>query len=119
MAFARGSEAALEALDQQEFDVVVSDMRMPGMDGADLLAHVRTLQPSSVRIVLSGYADLDVLMRATAVSHRFLGKPCDTSELIRVVERSCAIAELAEREDRRGRRRGRRSCRASRASITS
>jgi HD-like signal output (HDOD) protein len=101
MAFAHGSEAALEALAEQEYDVVVSDMRMPGMDGADLLARVRTVQPSTVRIVLSGYADLDVLMRATAVSHRFLGKPCDTSELIRVVERSCAIAELAEREDRR------------------
>jgi HD-like signal output (HDOD) protein len=101
MAFACGSEAALEALEKQEYDVVVSDMRMPGMDGADLLARVRTLQPSTVRIVLSGYADLDVLMRATAVSHRFLGKPCDTSDLIRVVERSCAIAELGERESRR------------------
>ena len=101
MAFARGGDAALEALGRQEYDVVVSDMRMPGMDGADLLARVRTVQPSTVRIVLSGYADLDVLMRATAVSHRFLGKPCDTNELIRVVERSCAIAELAEREDRR------------------
>jgi HD-like signal output (HDOD) protein/CheY-like chemotaxis protein len=101
VAFARGADAALEELDRHEYDVVVSDMRMPGMDGADLLARVRTLQPSTVRIVLSGYADLDVLMRATSVAHRFLGKPCDTAELIRVVERSCAIAELAEREERR------------------
>jgi HD-like signal output (HDOD) protein/CheY-like chemotaxis protein len=101
MAFARGSDAALAELDRHEYDVVVSDMRMPGMDGADLLAKVRDVQPSTVRIVLSGHADLDVLMRATAVSHRFVAKPCDTTELIRVVERSCAIAELAEREDRR------------------
>jgi HD-like signal output (HDOD) protein len=98
MAFAEGAEPALEELGRHEYDVVVSDMRMPGTDGAALLARVQELQPSTVRLVLSGYADANVIARAGAVAHRFLAKPCDTAELARVVERSCAIKELAERD---------------------
>ena len=54
MTFAPERPAALEALEREPFDVVVSDMRMPGMDGAELSREVQRIQPTTVRIVLSG-----------------------------------------------------------------
>jgi HD-like signal output (HDOD) protein len=101
MSFADGGAAALRELETADFDVVVSDMRMPGMDGADLLAAVRDRQPGTVRIVLSGYAEDQVIMRAAPVAHRFLAKPCDIGELRRIVERSCALREISAREQLR------------------
>ncbi|MCC6624633.1 MAG: HDOD domain-containing protein [Deltaproteobacteria bacterium] len=91
MRFAPSGAAALEMLAAQPVDVVVSDLRMPGMDGATLLAEVRALQPWAVRLVLSGHAERDVLLRAASVAHQFLGKPCDVDDLIRVIERAAAI----------------------------
>lgn len=55
--FAIGAEEALALLDDCDFDVVISDMKMPGMDGADLLMRVRERNPSTVRIVLSGQTE--------------------------------------------------------------
>jgi YesN/AraC family two-component response regulator len=57
MEFALGGEAALEACEKGAFDVVVSDMRMPGMDGATLLGHIRDRYPSSARVILSGFSE--------------------------------------------------------------
>jgi len=94
--FALGSAAALAQLDGERFDVVVSDMRMPGMDGAVLLARVQELQPDAVRIMLSGSTDRDVLARAAGVAHRFLSKPCDLDELARVVGEAAALGERTQ-----------------------
>jgi len=55
MAFAESGEAALDMLSETPFDVVVSDMRMPGMDGAELLNRVKERYPETVRIILSGH----------------------------------------------------------------
>jgi HD-like signal output (HDOD) protein/ActR/RegA family two-component response regulator len=101
MTFVSDGEAALAELDRQPYDVVVSDMRMPGMDGAALLGHVQRLHPDTVRIVLSGFAEVEVVARAATVAHRFLAKPCDIDELTGVVERSCALNDLTRREDLR------------------
>ncbi|MEA2290412.1 MAG: hypothetical protein QOD55_2409, partial [Solirubrobacteraceae bacterium] len=57
MVFVDGGESALAELERDAYDVVVSDMRMPVMDGAELLSRVRRHQPHTVRIVLTGYAD--------------------------------------------------------------
>src|SRR5918999_3634792 len=59
MVFALGGDIALDELGKAPFDVVVSDMRMPGMDGAELLRRVQQDYPSVARIVLSGYAERD------------------------------------------------------------
>ena len=98
MRFETSGAAALEALEEAPYDVVVSDMRMPGMDGAELLGLVHRRHPNTVRVVLSGYAELEIVARAAAVAHRFLAKPCDLQELVRVIERSCALVELTDRE---------------------
>jgi len=92
--FAPGGEEALAALDAQSADVVISDMLMPAMDGATLLAHVRDGWPTTIRIILSGYAEPKLLTRAATVAHRFLGKPCSAQELGLLIERSCALREL-------------------------
>ena len=87
MIFARGPEVALIALKEHIFDVVVSDMRMPGIDGATLLSKVRELSPRTGRIMLSGSAEQDELDRALASVDELLGKPCDTKTLRAAIER--------------------------------
>ena len=57
MEFVESAEAALRVLSQRTFDVIVSDMRMPGMNGAELLAEVMKRFPATVRLILSGYAN--------------------------------------------------------------
>ncbi|HEV8548331.1 MAG TPA: response regulator [Polyangiaceae bacterium] len=98
MVFALGSPEALVELGKAPFDVVVTDMRMPGMDGAALLEHVRDAFPGTARIVLSGHADNDAVVRALPVTHQFLSKPCDASTLRGVIERTCGLQKLLQNE---------------------
>jgi len=94
MEFSVGGEAALRACAEGRFDVVVSDMRMPGMDGATLLGHIRDLYPDTARIALSGYTEDSLTHRALPVVHRFLAKPCNASDLRSMIERMCAMQEV-------------------------
>src|SRR5579863_1012724 len=94
MAFAQGSEAALAMLACAPFDAIISDMRMPGMDGAALLEEVRKLYPQVVRIILSGYVDLQATFRAVPVAHQFLLKPCDVGTLRVAIGRACSLQSI-------------------------
>lgn len=78
-------ELALEILANMKVDVVVSDMRMPGMSGADLLETISVRWPGIVRFILSGEAAPDQTLRTVGRSHRFLAKPCDPEILIGAV----------------------------------
>jgi HD-like signal output (HDOD) protein len=98
MAFAPGGEAALALMEASPFDVVVSDMRMPGMDGAALLCRVRELYPQMVRIVLSGHTELSTALRVVPVAHQFLAKPCDPEMLRVAIERACHLKALLNDE---------------------
>jgi HD-like signal output (HDOD) protein len=91
MAFATSAVEALEILDRETFDVIISDMRMPGMDGGDLLAEVQKRHPHMLRIILSGYSDQAMIMKTVKPAHQFLSKPCNHSELQEVVERSMQL----------------------------
>ena len=71
MQFVVGGAAALEACEASSFDIVISDMRMPGMDGATLLKHIRDRFPNTARIILSGFSDAALSTQAVAVAHRF------------------------------------------------
>lgn len=94
MVFAEGGKAALGELGKADFDVIVSDMRMPGMDGATLLKRVQEEHPRTVRIVLSGFTELEAALRAVPVAHQFLTKPCSADELVNVVDRACNLHGL-------------------------
>lgn len=97
MSFATDGEQALAALSTAPCDVIVCDLRMPGIDGAALLELVRDRSPSTVRIILSGHADIKVVSRAAAVAHRLIAKPCGTEELAGIIERSCALRNISDR----------------------
>ena len=88
MSFVTSGEAALAALEADRYDVIVSDMRMPGMDGAQLLTAAFERDPAMARVVLSGQADEAAAFRVVRVAHQFLSKPCDAKTLRQVVERS-------------------------------
>ena len=94
MAFASSGDEALKAMATAPFDVVVSDMKMPGMNGVTLLSHLQKHYPRTVRIILSGHADLDASMRSVDVAHQFLTKPCEAEILRGVVERACNLEGL-------------------------
>lgn len=85
MEFAEGGEEALSKLQQQPVDIVISDMRMPRMDGAELLNQVQQRQPATARICLSGFSDGALIMRGLGSIHQYLNKPCDSSHLIQTV----------------------------------
>jgi HD-like signal output (HDOD) protein len=102
MVFAEGGPAALVELERNTFDAVVSDMRMPNVDGAELLRRVRDLQPGALRVVLSGQMDESAAVRAAATAHRFLAKPCDSEALIATLARALELrARLTSDEMRR------------------
>jgi DNA-binding NtrC family response regulator len=88
MVFASGGEAALEHIRTQEFDVVISDMRMPDVDGATLFRILRSEAPKTVRIMLSG-SDCE---SALSDIHELLPKPCGASVLRSAIERALARA---------------------------
>jgi HD-like signal output (HDOD) protein len=88
VSFADGGPAALAELAQGRFDVIVSDMRMPGMDGAALLGQVCDKYPHMARIVLSGQTDEAAAFRVVQVAHQFLAKPCSSDTLRQVIERT-------------------------------
>lgn len=94
MQFAVGGDAALQACEAATFDVVISDMKMPGMDGATLLTHIRDRFPSTARIILSGYSEITLTTRAVPVAHRYLAKPCNAAELQSTIERVCALQDI-------------------------
>jgi HD-like signal output (HDOD) protein/CheY-like chemotaxis protein len=94
MEFAVGGEAALRACEAASFDVVISDMRMPGMDGATLLGHIRDRFPGTARIILSGYSEVTSVTRSVHVAHRFLAKPCTAAELQGMIQRVCTLQDV-------------------------
>ncbi len=100
---ANGGEAGLAQIDSEDlFAVVVSDMRMPGMDGVAFLAEVKQRSPESVRIMLTGNADLQTAVTAINEGHifRFLTKPCPAEQFAAAVESAIKQHHLimAERE---------------------
>jgi putative nucleotidyltransferase with HDIG domain len=91
--FADGGMTALEILKQKQFDVIVTDMRMPVIDGAELLNRVKLLYPNMIRIILSGHSDREMVMRAVPSTHQFLPKPCDSQTLIDTINRACQLRQ--------------------------
>ena len=89
--FADGGASALEFLSQKDFDVVVSDMRMPGMDGAQLLKEIHKKFPATIRIILSGFAEENSILNTISSAHQYLAKPCDKDQLINTLTRALSL----------------------------
>jgi HD-like signal output (HDOD) protein len=92
--FVNGGEQALKVLAEDPHDVVVSDLRMSGVDGVALLTRVRDLYPRSIRIVLSGHSDEEAALKMVKVAHQFLAKPCSAETLRHVIGRVEKLGQL-------------------------
>ncbi|HZQ24361.1 MAG TPA: response regulator [Terriglobales bacterium] len=96
MVFVESAAKALEAIELAPFDIVVTDMRMPGMDGAELLQEVKNRSPQALRMVLSGQSDNDSILRSVNPTHQYLSKPCDGEELKSRLLRAFALKDLLQ-----------------------
>ena len=99
MAFVDSGEDALRLMDETPCDVIVSDMRMPGMDGLELLNRVRERHPETIRLALSGHADAEMLLESVKATHQFLSKPCDAETLRSTIERALGLRNLLKRRN--------------------
>ncbi len=91
MEFVQSGQQALDILARDPVDVIVTDMRMPGMDGAELLVRVRESWPQVTRIVLSGHSDQEGVIRSINAAHQYLIKPCEPGLLKSVVTRALRL----------------------------
>ena len=99
MRFAESGEEGLVRMAEDEADIVVSDMRMPGIDGAEFLAEVKQRHPQAIRIALSGQSDRDLILRAVPSTHQYLAKPCDPETLKATLRRACALRDELDNPD--------------------
>ena len=94
MHFASSGEEAAEIARQSPPDVVVSDMRMPVMNGVQVLTKIRELAPQALRFVLSGQAEEELTIQAIPLVHQWLAKPCERDELVRTIDRALMTRDL-------------------------
>lgn len=95
-------KVALNMALQRSYDLVLSDYRMPEMDGNEFLKAFRHVQPHAARLILSGYADLNGLIRAIneAGIQRFIAKPWNDYELVSAIAQALALRNLALENER-------------------
>jgi HD-like signal output (HDOD) protein/CheY-like chemotaxis protein len=99
MEFVSSAAQALQRLATNPADVIVSDMRMPGMDGWELLSEVKELYPQTVRLVLSGYAEPGAIMRLVGIAHQYISKPGDSAALKAAIAQTMLMRELLHDQD--------------------
>jgi HD-like signal output (HDOD) protein/CheY-like chemotaxis protein len=96
MTFLESGPAALEHLAREPADVIVTDLRMPGMDGARLLEEVRLRYPQTVRIILSGHADQQAVMKSVKAAQQFLAKPSDSEAIKSAIRRAYSLRQIMD-----------------------
>jgi HD-like signal output (HDOD) protein len=101
MKFVDSGEDALAVFEKEPVDLIVSDVRMPGMDGGQLLAAVKQRWPKTMRIIVSGYSDPVQAARLTSLAHQYLAKPCEDRQVENVLERCFNLQDLLEQESLR------------------
>lgn len=96
---AEGGLAGLEIARAEPIDLIVSDMRMPGLDGAQFLEQARAIRPEAARILLTGYADISSTIAAVNAGriHRYVAKPWDDQALLLVIRECLAMRALERR----------------------
>lgn len=94
MTFADSGGKAIEEFQRRPFDLIVSDIRMPGIHGSRLLRTISERWPETVRIALSGLCEADQVIRVASTAHQFLSKPCESPLLEEVIGRCLGLQEL-------------------------
>ncbi len=99
MVFAKSGADALAEMAKKPFDVIVSDMRMPVMDGIALLGRVAQLYPDTIRFVLSGQCDRETIFRSVGIAHQFMAKPCESELVVNTISRAFALRDLLKTDE--------------------
>jgi HD-like signal output (HDOD) protein len=99
MTFVGGGAEALQLLDESTYDVLVTDLGMPGMSGPELLHEVYARHPKVVRFVLAAPSEQPLVMTCAAVTHQFLTRPCEPEELRDAIGRACDMEASIRREN--------------------
>jgi putative nucleotidyltransferase with HDIG domain len=99
MQFVMSGPEALEILDAGPIDLIITDMRMPEMDGSELLAEVTKRHPDVIRMVLSGQADSKLIMKAIGIAHQFISKPCNPECLKSTIQQAINLRTLMKNSD--------------------
>ncbi len=94
MEYAVSGAEALAAMEKRPFDIIVADMKMPVMNGAQLLKRVSELYPSTVRFILSGHSDRELILQSVGYAHQYLSKPCEPETLRQLVRNSIGLRTL-------------------------
>ena len=96
VSLANSGQEALDILATEKFDIIISDMRMPGMSGAELLKECFETYPEMVRVLLTGYSDLDSAIKAVNEGniYRYISKPWDNDQLRDMVAEVLESREL-------------------------
>lgn len=88
-----GADAFVE-LEKQPADLIVTDVRMPGIDGRELLTLLKSHWPETIRIVLSGHSDQLQQLQLISLAHQYISKPCNAQQLENVIDRCFALQDL-------------------------
>lgn len=98
MTFVDSAAEALRLVDAQFYDAVITDMRMPEMNGAELINRLMASHPGTIRIALSGYADRDTILQCAGSAHQYLAKPCDGATLDLTLQRLLRLRQADKDE---------------------
>lgn len=99
MFFSISGDQALKVLSEKPIDVVVTDMRMPNMDGVQLLTEVHKRYPRVIRIILSGHSDQEMILKSVTLAHQFLTKPCPADKIKETVNSTYNLHKIIENEE--------------------
>ncbi|PKN96713.1 MAG: hypothetical protein CVU43_19265 [Chloroflexi bacterium HGW-Chloroflexi-5] len=91
---AESGAEALEIISRESIDIIISDLRMPEMDGVTLLGIVAQKSPATLRIAITGNADPELCQQATLVAHQFIAKPIDPQDLSRIINQATGVSNL-------------------------
>jgi len=90
---------ALTFLENNKVDIIISDMRMPYMDGFELLNLVKLKYPHILRIILTGFSEKEVSMKISFCTHQFLVKPCDPNLIKKTIQRMLFLKDILNNEE--------------------
>lgn len=99
MSFVNSGKEALEFLSRQHVDIIVTDMRMPEMDGVQLLTEVQAKFPGIIRIILSGHSDKTMILKSIKLAHQFLTKPCPADKIRETINLAYNLHKILKNDD--------------------
>jgi DNA-binding NarL/FixJ family response regulator len=85
--YVKSAKDAVELLASGKYDLIITDYKMPGMDGIDLLIHVKENFPSMKRVLLTGQSENEIFEISKDIAHVYLSKPCPALDIIQAIEK--------------------------------